>query len=47
MGICFTCTTVKTAGCTRNLRTGELDTDPDKPIQLCVSAAVGDVTLDL
>lgn len=47
MGICFTCTTVKTSGCTRNLRTGELDTDPDKPIQLCVSAAVGDVSLDL
>ncbi|MFF0814485.1 ferredoxin reductase [Rhodococcus sp. NPDC003318] len=47
MGICFTCTTVKTSGCTRNLRTGELDHDPDKPIQLCVNAAVGDVTLDL
>ncbi|MFD1815504.1 ferredoxin reductase [Rhodococcus gannanensis] len=47
MGICFTCTTVKTSGCVRNLRTGELDSDPDKPIQLCVNAAVGDVTLDL
>lgn len=47
MGICFTCTTVKTSGCTRNLRTGELDNDPDKPIQLCVNAAVGDVALDL
>ncbi|MGW0044236.1 ferredoxin reductase [Rhodococcus sp. NPDC003348] len=47
MGICFTCTTVRTSGCTRNLRTGELDSDPDKPIQLCVNAAVGDVSLDL
>ncbi|SDE11071.1 ferredoxin reductase [Rhodococcus tukisamuensis] len=47
MGICFTCTTVKTSGCTRNLRTGEIDADPDRPIQLCISAAVGDVSLDL
>lgn len=47
MGICFSCTTVKTSGCTRNLRTGELDDDPDKHIQLCVTAAAGDVELDL
>ncbi|MFC9790511.1 ferredoxin reductase [Rhodococcus sp. NPDC127528] len=47
MGICFTCTAVKTSGCTRNLRTGELDSDPDQPIQLCVSAPVGDVCLDI
>ncbi|WP_345342604.1 ferredoxin reductase [Rhodococcus olei] len=47
MGICFSCTTVRASGCTRNLRTGELDSDPDTPIQLCVSAAVGDVTLSL
>ncbi|MFE3291259.1 ferredoxin reductase [Rhodococcus sp. NPDC059234] len=47
MGICFTCTAVKTSGCTRNLRTGELDSDPDQPIQLCVSAPVGDVCLDV
>ncbi|WP_068274206.1 ferredoxin reductase [Aldersonia kunmingensis] len=45
MGICFSCTAVKTSGCTRNLRTGETDSDPDQPIQLCVSAPVGDVEI--
>ncbi|QNG21243.1 ferredoxin reductase [Rhodococcus triatomae] len=47
MGICFTCTSVKTSGCTKNVRTGEEDTEPDKPIQLCVSVPVGDVVLDI
>ena len=47
MGICFTCTKVKTAGCTRNIRTGELHNDPDTEIQLCISAPVGDVAIDL
>ncbi|MBF6211886.1 ferredoxin reductase [Nocardia puris] len=47
MGICFSCTAVRRTGCTRNLRTGELDSDPDQPIQLCVSAAVGDVDIEI
>ena len=47
MGICFSCTAVKKSGCTRNLRTGETDSDPDQPIQLCVSAAVGDVDITI
>jgi ferredoxin-NADP reductase len=47
MGICFTCTKVKTAGCTRNVRTGELDSEPDTEVQLCISAPVGDVAIDL
>ncbi|MFC8042779.1 ferredoxin reductase [Nocardia sp. NPDC057353] len=47
MGICFSCTAVKRTGCTRNLRTGETDSDPDQPIQLCVSAAVGDVDIEI
>jgi ferredoxin-NADP reductase len=47
MGICFTCTKVKTSGCTRNVRTGELDSDPDTEVQLCISAPVGDVAIDL
>ena len=47
MGICFSCITTKTSGRVRDLRTGETDDDPDHPIQLCVSAPVGDVTLDL
>lgn len=45
MGICFTCTSTKISGCTKNLRTGEIDSDPDQPIQLCISAAVGDVEI--
>jgi ferredoxin-NADP reductase len=47
MGICFTCTKVKTSGCTRNVRTGELHTDPDTEVQLCISAPVGEVAIDL
>jgi ferredoxin-NADP reductase len=47
MGICFSCTQVKTSGCTRNIRTGELHTNPDEEIQLCISVPVGDVALDL
>ena len=47
MGICFSCTAVKTSGCTRNVLTGELNSDPDTEIQVCVSAPVGDVAIDL
>jgi ferredoxin len=47
MGICFTCTKVKTSGCTRNVVTGDLHTDPDTEVQLCISAPVGDVAIDL
>jgi ferredoxin-NADP reductase len=47
MGICFSCTQIKTTGCTQNVRTGEVNSDPDVEIQLCINRAVGDVTLDL
>ncbi|MBF6222656.1 ferredoxin reductase [Nocardia abscessus] len=47
MGICFSCTAVRRSGCTRNLRTGETDSDPDQPIQLCINAPVGDVEVDI
>jgi len=47
MGICFSCTAVKTSGCTRNVLTGELNPDPDTEIQVCISAPVGDVAVDL
>lgn len=47
MGICFSCTAVKTAGCTRNLRTGDENEDPDQHVQLCITAPVGDVSIDL
>ncbi|WP_328410284.1 ferredoxin reductase [Nocardia sp. NBC_00403] len=47
MGICFSCTAVRRTGCTRNVRTGDTDSDPDQPIQLCISAPVGDVEIDI
>jgi stearoyl-CoA 9-desaturase NADPH oxidoreductase len=47
MGICFSCTKIKTAGCTRNIRTGDTDADPGTEIQLCISVPVGDIALDL
>jgi ferredoxin len=47
MGICFSCTQVKTSGCTRNILTGDLHTESDEEIQLCISVPVGDVALDL
>ncbi len=47
MGICFSCTKVKTSGCTRNVRTGDLHTEPDSEIQLCISVPVGDVEIDI
>jgi ferredoxin-NADP reductase len=47
MGICFSCTRVKTAGCTQNLLTGEIESDLDIEIQLCISVPVGDVAITL
>ncbi len=47
MGICHTCTCRKTAGHVLDLRTGEVLGDDQLDIRICVSAPVGDVTLDL
>lgn len=47
MGICFSCTQVKTTGCTQNIRTGERSCDPDTEVQLCINRAVGDVAIDI
>jgi ferredoxin-NADP reductase len=47
MGICHTCTCRKTAGTVKNLTTGEVSSDEDEEIQICVSAPVGDVVVDL
>lgn len=47
MGICHTCTCRKLAGTHKNLITGEVSSAPDEEIQLCVSAALGDLTLAL
>jgi ferredoxin-NADP reductase len=47
MGICRTCTCRKIRGTTRDLCTGALSTDDDVDIQLCTTAAVGPVEIDL
>lgn len=47
MGICNTCTCVKTAGVVRNVITGELSSAKEERIRICVSVPVGDVALDL
>lgn len=46
-GICFQCTCTKTSGTVLDLRTGKLLDEDGERIQLCVSQAVGEVTLDL
>jgi ferredoxin-NADP reductase len=47
MGICHTCTCRKAAGTVRNLSTGAVSSTPDEDIQICVSAPIGDVVVDL
>jgi ferredoxin-NADP reductase len=47
MGICHTCTCRKTAGAVRDVRTGQVSTEEDVDIQLCVSVPAGDVALEL
>jgi len=46
MGICFSCTTRKDEGTTRNLLTGETASLPDD-IRICVSAPDGDCSVEL
>jgi ferredoxin-NADP reductase len=47
MGICHTCTCRKRSGTHKNLLTGEVSSAPDEEIQLCVSAALGDLTVEI
>ena len=47
MGICFTCTARKGEGTVRNVITGVESALPDEDIQVCVSAPVGDCSVDL
>jgi ferredoxin-NADP reductase len=47
MGICYSCVALKRCGRTRNLRTGAVDDAPDQRIQLCITAPLGDVSLDI
>jgi ferredoxin-NADP reductase len=47
MGICHSCTCRKRSGTHKNLITGAVSSAPDEEIQLCVSAALGDLTVEL
>jgi ferredoxin-NADP reductase len=47
MGICRTCTCTKTRGAVVNLLTGQVSAEPNEAIQLCVSAALSEVELDI
>jgi ferredoxin-NADP reductase len=47
MGICHTCSCVKRDGTVENLLTGEVSSEPGERIQLCISRARTDLTLEL
>lgn len=47
MGICRTCRCRKTRGTVENLLTGELSSEPDEEVQLCISVPRSDVELAL
>lgn len=47
MGICHTCTLTLVSGTVRDLRNGNEFGQPNEPVQTCVTAAVGDCTLDI
>ncbi|HVT77632.1 MAG TPA: ferredoxin reductase [Acidimicrobiales bacterium] len=47
MGICHTCPRRLARGTVRNVVTGELTSDPDVNVRICVSVPVGDVEIDL
>jgi len=47
MGICHSCDVTLVSGCVRDLRTGNDITECGARVQVCVSAAAGDVELDL
>ena len=47
MGICHTCTLTLASGRVRDLRSGEEHHEPNENIQTCVTAACGDVTLNI
>ena len=47
MGICHTCTLTLVSGRIRDLRNGDEFGQPNEPVQTCVTAAVGDCTLDI
>ena len=47
MGICHTCTLTLVSGKVRDLRNGEEFSQPNEQVQTCVTAAVGECTLDI
>jgi stearoyl-CoA 9-desaturase NADPH oxidoreductase len=47
IGICKTCQCRKRSGTVENLLTGEISSEPNQVIQLCISAARSNVELDL
>lgn len=47
MGICHTCSCVKRSGTVENVLTGEISSEPGERIQLCISRARTDLTLEL
>lgn len=47
MGICHTCVCPLTQGAVRNLLTGEITDAAGENIRICISAPVGDATIDL
>jgi ferredoxin-NADP reductase len=47
MGICHTCTVTLVSGTIRDLRSGDELGQPNEPVQTCITAAVGDCTLDI
>lgn len=46
MGICYSCTKVKSRGTVRNAKSGELHGEDNEEIQLCISVPVGDVEIN-
>jgi ferredoxin-NADP reductase len=47
MGICHSCTCRKVSGTVKSLLTEEISSGPDESIQLCVSAPLSDLVIDL
>ncbi|MEO5708646.1 MAG: ferredoxin reductase [Nocardioidaceae bacterium] len=47
IGICHTCTLTLASGRIKDLRNGDEHTEPNESVQTCVTAACGDVTLNI
>lgn len=47
VGICHACQCVKLNGTVENLRTGKVSSEPNEPVQLCITRARSDLVLDV